>query len=253
MHVVVEDVLPITDLATAAKTVSLVDVSFIYPDGRQALCAVNMSVAAGEKVALVGPNGAGKSTLLLHLNGVLGALDGRVQIAGTAVRRDSLRRVRALVGLVFQDPDDQLFSPTVFDDVAFGPLHMGVPEDEVRRRVVWALEQVEMSGFEARMPQHMSLGQRKRAAIATVLSMEPVVLALDEPSAGLDPRARRGLIRLLRSLPQSMLVSTHDIRMVSEVFTRTIVLDGGAIVYDGPTDDILHDAAMLERYGLEAP
>ena len=253
MHVVVEEALPVTGLAAAVKTVSLVDVSFTYPDGRQALCAVNMSVAAGEKVALVGPNGAGKSTLLLHLNGVLGALDGRVQIAGTAVRRDSLRRVRALVGLVFQDPDDQLFSPTVFDDVAFGPLHMGVPEDEVRRRVAWALEQVEMSGFEARMPQHMSLGQRKRVAIATVLSMEPAVLALDEPSAGLDPRARRGLIRLLRSLPQSMLVSTHDMRMVSEVFTRTIVLDGGAIVYDGPTDDILHDAAMLERYGLEAP
>jgi cobalt transport protein ATP-binding subunit len=235
------------------ETVTLTDVWFAYPDGRQALCGVHLSLAAGEKVALVGPNGAGKSTLLLHLNGVLGTLDGRIQIAGTAVRRENLRRVRALVGLVFQDPDDQLFSPTVFDDVAFGPLHMGVPEVEVRRRVHWALEQVEMTGFETRMPQHMSLGQRKRAAIATVLSMEPAVLALDEPSAGLDPHARRGLIRLLQALPQTMLVSTHDMRMVADVFPRTVVLAEGAIAYDGPTEEILRDVELLERYGLETP
>ena len=233
--------------------VALQGVSFTYPDGRIALRSVDLSLAPGEKVALVGPNGAGKSTLLLHLNGVLGSRDGAVCITGMPVRRDTLPKVRALVGLVFQDPDDQLFSPTVFDDVAFGPLHMGLPEHEVRRRVAWALEQVGMSGFEQRMPHHMSLGQRKRAAVATVLSMDPAVLALDEPSAGLDPRARRGLVELLKSLPQTMLVSTHDMRMVAEVFPRTIVLAEGQIAHDGPTDAILHDTALLEMYGLEAP
>jgi cobalt transport protein ATP-binding subunit len=238
---------------TTAEVVGLDNLSFAYPDGRVALQHVTLRINTSEKVALVGPNGAGKSTLLLQLNGVLGALDGSVRIAGIAVRRETLRKVRALVGLVFQDPDDQLFSPTVFDDVAFGPLHMGLPESEVRKRVAWALEQVGMSGFEDRMPHHMSLGQRKRVAVATVLSMEPAVLALDEPSAGLDPRARRSLVDLLQALPQTMLVSTHDMRLVAEVFPRTIILDGGRIARDGPTDMLLNDRVLLERYGLERP
>ncbi len=225
--------------------------SFAYPDRRVALHEVDLRVDAGEKVALVGPNGAGKSTLLLHLNGVLGALDGRVSIAGTAVKRETLPQVRALVGLVFQDPDDQLFSPTVFDDVAFGPLHMNLPEAEVRERVAWALTQVGMADFGDRMPHHMSLGQRKRVAVATVLSMRPAVLALDEPSAGLDPRARRGLIELLHALPQTMVVSTHDMRLVAEVFPRVVVLAEGRIVHDGPSVDALQNSALLERYGLE--
>ncbi|HEX6289845.1 MAG TPA: ABC transporter ATP-binding protein [Herpetosiphonaceae bacterium] len=240
-------------LHIASEAVALNEVSFAYPDGRVALQDVMLTIEAGEKVALVGPNGAGKSTLLLHLNGVLGALDGGVRIAGIEVRRATLRKIRALVGLVFQDPDDQLFSPTVFDDVAFGPLHMGLDEAEVRARVAWALDQVGMSGFEDRMPHHMSLGQRKRVAVATVLSMEPHVLALDEPSAGLDPRARRGLIELLRALPQTMLVSTHDLRMAAEVFPRTVILADGRVAHDGPTDAILSDDALLERYGLEMP
>jgi len=247
----VEELAAVTAQRNTAAVV-LDRVSFAYPDGREALRAVELSIAAGEKVALVGPNGAGKSTLLLHLNGILGALDGRVRIAGTVVQRDTLRRVRALVGLVFQDPDDQLFSPTVFDDVAFGPLHMGLPEAEVRRRVASALAQVGMQGFEERMPHRMSLGQRKRVALATVLSMEPAVLALDEPSAGLDPRARRGLVTLLQALPQTMVVSTHDMQLVAEVFPRTIVLSEGEIVHDAATQDVLRDAALLERYGLEA-
>lgn len=233
--------------------VQLQNVTFAYPDGQQALHKICLSIQAGEKVALVGPNGAGKSTLLLHFNGVLGALDGSASIADTPVTRDTLRKIRALVGLVFQDPDDQLFSPTVFDDVAFGPLHMGLPEADVRERVGRALAQVGMSGFEHRMPHHMSLGQRKRVAIATVLSMDPAVLAMDEPSAGLDPRARRGLIELLHALPQTMLVSTHDMRMVAEVFPRTVVLAEGCIAHDAPTDDLLRDRVLLERYGLEAP
>ncbi len=234
-----------------AISVHLRDTSFAYPDGREALHGINLTIGAGEKVALVGPNGAGKSTLLLHLNGVLGALDGHVSIAGTPVTRATLRQIRALVGLVFQDPDDQLFSPTVFDDVAFGPLHMGLPEAEVRQRVAHALAQVGMSGYESRMPHHMSLGQRKRVAVATVLSMAPAVLALDEPSAGLDPRARRGLIELLQTLPQTLLVSTHDLRMVAEVFPRTIILAEGRVAHDGPTDQILANAALLAEHGLE--
>jgi cobalt transport protein ATP-binding subunit len=225
--------------------------SFAYPDRRVALHEVDLRVDAGEKVALVGPNGAGKSTLLLHLNGVLGALDGRISIAGTAVKRETLPQVRAIVGLVFQDPDDKLFSPTVFDDVAFGPLHMNLPEAEVRERVAWALAQVGMADFGDRMPHHMSLGQRKRVAVATVLSMRPAVLALDEPSAGLDPRARRGLIELLHALPQTMVVSTHDMRLVAEVFPRVVVLAEGRIVHDGPSVDALQNPALLERYGLE--
>ncbi len=234
-------------------SVLLQAVSFAYPDGRQALRNVSLTLAPGEKVALVGPNGAGKSTLLLHLNGVLGALDGSVSIEGNPVTRASLPHIRALVGLVFQDPDDQLFSPTVFDDVAFGPLHMGLPEAEVRQRVARALAQVDMSRFADRMPHHMSLGQRKRVAIATVLSMEPTVLALDEPSAGLDPRARRGLIELLRSLPQTLLVSTHDLPMVAEVFPRAVILVEGQVAYDGSADAMLRDHALLKRYDLEAP
>jgi cobalt/nickel transport system ATP-binding protein len=226
-------------------------VSFRYPDGNLALRELDLRIQRGEKVALVGPNGAGKSTLLLHLNGVLGALDGSIRIGDLEVRRATLPQVRALVGLVFQDPDDQLFSPTVFDDVAFGPLHMGLPEAQVRQRVQRALEQVGMQGFDDRMPHHMSVGQRKRVSVATVLSMEPAVLALDEPSAGLDPRARRSLIQLLSTLPQTLLVSTHDMPMVAEVFERTIVLADGVVVHDGPTEQILGDRALLQEYGLE--
>jgi cobalt transport protein ATP-binding subunit len=232
---------------------ALHDLRYTYPDGTVALRGVSLVIAPGEKVALVGPNGAGKSTLLLHLNGVLRSPDAAVLVDGAPVDASTVKRVRARVGMVFQDPDDQLFSPTVFDDVAFGPLHMGLADAEVRARVARALDQVGMAGFEGRMPHHMSLGQRKRVAIATVLSMDPALLALDEPSAGLDPRARRGLIELLRKLPQAQMVSTHDMRMVAEVFPRTVVLEAGAVAYDGPSGRILGDGALLERFGLEAP
>jgi cobalt/nickel transport system ATP-binding protein len=241
------------DTADPTTWIAIEHLHYAYPDGFEALSGVDLAIARGEKVALVGPNGAGKSTLMLHLNGTHEASHGSVTIAGTRVERASLPRIRAEVGVVFQDPDDQLFSPTVRDDVAFGPLHMGLPETEIHRRVERALAAVGMAGFERRLPHRLSLGQRKRVAMATVLSMDPSVLAFDEPSAGLDPRGRRELIGLLRELPQTMLVATHDMRLVAEVLPRTIVMDGGYVVADGPTASILSDAALLDAHGLEQP
>ncbi len=190
---------------------------------------------------------------MLHLNGINEPTSGTVTIAGLPVNRPNVGRIRAAVGLVFQDPDDQLFSPTVYDDVAFGPIHMGMPREDVDARVTSALAAVGLPGFERRQPFHLSIGQRKRAALATVLSMSPSVLVLDEPSAGLDPRGRRELINLLRGLEQTMLVSTHDMKLVAEIFPRTVIVDDGIIVADGTTDAILADVALLESHGLEQP
>jgi cobalt/nickel transport system ATP-binding protein len=230
------------------------NLSYVYPDGRAALAGVSLEVVSGEKLAIVGPNGAGKSTLLLHMNGILRGQDGsRISVAGVEPNDRTLRDVRARVGLVFQDPDDQLFSPTVLEDVAFGPLHMDLPEQEVRRRVARALDAVGMSGYEECMPHHLSVGERKRIAIATVLAMEPEILVLDEPSSGLDPRARRNLITFLQDLPQTMLVATHDMRLVWDLCPRAVILDGGRLVADGSTADLLQDCALMERHGLGTP
>lgn len=229
------------------------DLTFSYPDGHQALFGVSLYIQTGEKVALVGPNGAGKSTLMLHLNGILGGAKAPVTVAGLTLSKENLPRVRAKVGLVFQNPDDQLFSPTVFEDVAFGPLHMGVPEDEVRQRVADALAQVGMADYGVRLSHHLSVGQKKRVAIATVLSMDPEILVLDEPSAGLDPRGRRALISLLAELPVTMLVSSHDMLLVRELFPRMVIMDEGRVVADGPTAELLANVALLESHGLEAP
>jgi cobalt/nickel transport system ATP-binding protein len=228
------------------------DLNFAYPDGHVALRGINLSICEGEKVALVGPNGAGKSTLMLHLNGILGE-NNQISIAGLSVDSKNLPTIRALVGLVFQNPDDQLFSPTVFDDVAFGPLHMGLPEDEVYQRVEEALAAVQMSDFGDRLSHHLSMGQKKRIAIATVLAMRPQILILDEPSAGLDPRTRRSLINFLRDLPITMLVSSHDLRMVQDLFPRMVIMDEGKIVADGLTVELLEDESLLEAHGLESP
>lgn len=226
---------------------------FRYPDGHEALRGVTFTIQRGEKVALVGPNGAGKSTLMLHFNGLLGDGQAPIMVNGRTLAKEHLPQIRAAVGLVFQNPDDQLFSPTVFDDVAFGPLHMGYPEDEVRRRVTAALAQVGMADAADRLSHHLSMGQKKRVAIATVLSMDPQILVLDEPSAGLDPRGRRELINLLRELPVTMLVSSHDMLLVRELFPRTIVMDEGRIVADGATAVLMADHQLLETHGLEAP
>ena len=232
--------------------VKVKDLHFAYPDGRVALRGVSFHLCTGDKVALVGPNGAGKSTLMLQLNGILQG-QGEIEIAGMHLTRDNLPVIRAMVGLVFQNPDDQLFSPTVFEDVAFGPLHMGLPETEVIARVDSALEAVRMTSYRDRLSHHLSVGEKKRIAIATVLSMHPNILILDEPSAGLDPRARRTLINLLRELPITMLISTHDMRMVQELFPRTIVMDDGQVVADGATNEILEDEKLLTEHGLEKP
>jgi len=234
-------------------SVEIEGLSFSYPDGHTALRGVSLHIEPCEKVALVGPNGAGKSTLLLHLNGILTSGQGTVRVAGMEVKPANFGRVRASVGLVFQSPEDQLFSPTVFDDVAFGPIYQGLPEDEVRKRVEEGLGAVHMLDYADRVSHHLSVGEKKRIAIATVLSMKPEILILDEPTAGLDPRARRSLIHLLDELPITMLVSTHDMLLVYELFPRVVVMDEGKIVADGPTSTLLQDTALLEAHGLERP
>lgn len=234
-------------------TVEVDRLSFVYPDGHCALQEITLHIGPDEKIALVGPNGAGKSTLMLHLNGLLRAGSGEICVGGLPVNDQNLGQIRAWVGLVFQNPDDQLFNPKVFDDVAFGPIHMNLPDAEVRRRSMEALAAVGMQDYVHRISHHLSIGEKKRIAIATVLSMDPKILVLDEPTAGLDPRARRSLIRLLSEMQRTMLVATHDMRMVEEMFPRTVILDEGRVVADGPTHVLLNDESLLTAHGLEKP
>ena len=233
-------------------SIEVENLTYAYPDGTLALNDISMSIEPGEKVALVGPNGAGKSTLILHLNGILSG-KGKVRVCGLDVIKENLGRVRSSVGLVFQSPEDQLFSPTVFDDVAFGPLYQGLPSTEVQERVDEALAAVHMEKYKKRVSHHLSMGEKKRIAIATVLSMNPEVLVLDEPTGGLDPRSRRSLIRLLQELPLTMLVSTHDMMLVREIFPRMIILDEGRVVADGPAQLLMNNLELLEAHGLERP
>ena len=219
-----------------------------YPNGVVGLDGVDLSVAHGERVAVLGPNGAGKTTLMLHLNGLL-AGEGALDVAGI---RD-VRELRAAVGLVFQDPDDQLFMPTVGEDVAFGPLNLGLTRDEVTARVRVALAAVRMSHVEDRAPHQLSLGQRRRVAIATVLAMRPRLLVLDEPSANLDPRARRELLEVLDAVDRTMLVVTHDLPFAARLCERAVILSGGRVVADGPCAEILADEDLLAAHDLELP
>jgi cobalt/nickel transport system ATP-binding protein len=229
------------------------DLRFAYPDGRRVLDGVNLDVAAGERVAVLGPNGAGKTTLMLHVNGILTPQEGSVAVGGTIVAPATVRAIRRRVGLVFQDPDDQLFSPTIGEDVAFGPANYGLRGEELARRVAASLGQVGLAGAEDRPPQRLSLGERRRAAIATILSMDVDVIVLDEPTSNLDPTARRELTQTLDSLPATIVVVTHDLPYALELCPRSVILDGGRIVADGQTSTLLGDVELLRRHRLELP
>ena len=231
------------------KAIEIRGLHFSYPDGNAALRGVDLEVARGESVGLIGCNGAGKSTLLLHLNGILRG-STPVRILGVEVSGKTLPLVRARVGMIFQDPDNQLFMPTVADDVGFGPVNTGMSSAEVSREVTRALSQVDMLGFEGRSPHHMSIGEKKRVSIATVLSMSPEILALDEPSSNLDPRHRRDLIQLLNSLKLTKIISTHDLDFVRSTCDRVAVMDKGRITAIGNATEILGDRALLEAAGI---
>ncbi len=233
--------------------VEVKDLAFTYPDRTPALQGISFRIHHGESVAIVGANGAGKSTLLLHLNGYLTPTGGQVRIGDYPLTRETLREVRRTVGMVFQDPDDQLFMSTVFDDVAFGPLNLDLPVDEVTARVDKALATVGLSHLKERPPHRLSSGQKRRVAIASVLSMAPDILVMDEPSSGLDPRARRQLIELLRSFHHTKIIATHDLDMVVDLCERTIVMHEGRVKADGPTMAIFGDAELLESCCLEKP
>jgi cobalt/nickel transport system ATP-binding protein len=227
--------------------------AYAYPDGHQALYGVDLHVHQGERVALLGPNGAGKTTLVLHLNGILTAGAGSVSVSGLPVEKANLQEIRRRVGVVFQDPDDQLFMGTVRADVGFGPANLGIKGAELDRRVMHALDLVEMADFVDRPPHHLSFGQRRRVAVATVLAMEPEILVLDEPSSNLDPASRRELADILRSLDVTVLMVTHDLPYALELCPRSVVLSDGSVVADGATYDVLTDDALMRANRLELP
>jgi energy-coupling factor transporter ATP-binding protein EcfA2 len=239
------EVIPLAQEAAVRVT----DLSYSYPDGTGALSGVNLVVRRGESVGILGPNGAGKSTLALHLNGILSG-DGHVEIMGLPVNKKNIREIRSMVGLVFQDPDDQLFSPTVREDVAFGPLNQRLEPEQVDHAVSRALRWVGMEGAEKRSPFHMSFGEKKRIALATVLAMDPEILVLDEPVSNLDPRGRRTFIELIDSLDVTKLIITHDLEMARSTCGRLVVMDGGTVVADDQPSSILGDKELLERHGL---
>jgi cobalt/nickel transport system ATP-binding protein len=234
------------------EVIKIKDLEYTYPNGIQALRGIGLEVFENEKVALIGPNGAGKSTLLLHLNGILKG-KGEVEVLGSKLNERNLDCIRTKVGLVFQNPDDQLFSPTVFDDVSFGPLNMGLSKEVVKERVRSALEQVEMSGFEARCPHDLSFGEKKKISLATVLSMQPEILVLDEPTSNLDPHSRRELIGLLQRIETTLVVATHDLEMVLDVCERVFLLFQGKTIASGKTRLLLANKDLMRSYRLEVP
>ncbi|HWO66048.1 MAG TPA: ATP-binding cassette domain-containing protein [Umezawaea sp.] len=241
----------VAESGTAALLVE--HLAYAYPDGHQALFGVNLRVQPGERVALLGPNGAGKTTFVMHLNGVISGGSGRIEVAGMPVDKANLKEIRRRVGVVFQDPDDQLFMPTARQDVAFGPANFGLRGEELDARVRKALDAVGMGDFADRSPLHLSGGQRRRVALATVLACDPEILVLDEPSANLEPVARRELAEVLLGLDRTMLMVTHDLPYALQLCTRSVVIDDGVVVADGPTREILADTELLAAHRLELP
>jgi cobalt/nickel transport system ATP-binding protein len=235
------------------NAIELVDLSFRYPDGTAALDQINLTVAPGERVALLGPNGAGKTTLMLHLNGVISPTSGTVTIGGLPAVKANLKEIRRRVGLVFQDPDDQLFMPRVADDVGFGPANLGLRDAELAERVSNSLRAVEMEHAGQRPPHHLSGGEKRRVALATVLAMEPEILVLDEPSSNLDPHARREFATLLLGLNHTVVLATHDLPYAAELCPRAVIMNQGRIVADGTTHELLRDTALLLANRLELP
>ena len=233
--------------------IDVADLRYAYPDGTEALKGISFRIVHGESVAIVGANGAGKSTLLRHLNGTVIPSAGTVDIGGVPVQKKNLGTIRRSVGMVFSDPDDQLFMPTVADDVAFGPLNLGWPREEVRQKTLAALESVGAAHLADRHPFRLSSGEKRRAALATVLVMEPDILVLDEPVSSLDPRSRRMLIELLKGFSHTKLIATHDLDMAMDLCERTIILSAGRVSADGPTHEIFENRALLESNGLELP
>jgi cobalt/nickel transport system ATP-binding protein len=229
------------------------DLGFAYPDGTVALRDVSFRIGHGESVAVVGANGAGKSTLLMHLNGFLSPSQGSVVVGDIPVTKQTLRDIRKTIGMVFQDPDDQLFMPTVYEDVAFGPMNLGLPAEDIDKRVTDALERVGALGLKDRPPYRLSGGEKRAVSIATALAMSPSILVMDEPSSGLDPRARRRLIELLDSFGHTKIIATHDLDMAADLCERTIVVSDGTVAADGPTAELFADDAMLAACGLERP
>lgn len=241
---------------TTKPSVQVLDLHYAYPDGNKALNGVTLTINKGERVALLGPNGAGKTTLVMHLNGILSPSSGSVAIADYQLdnqNKEIIRKVRESVGIVFQDPDDQLFMPTVMEDVAFGPSNMGLSADEIERRSLAALEMVGMLALKDRAPHHLSFGQRRRVAVATVLAMEPEILILDEPSSNLDPASRRELSEILLNLDVTILMVTHDLPYALEICERSLILNQGEIVADNSTLGILRDVQLLQLNRLELP
>jgi cobalt/nickel transport system ATP-binding protein len=228
-------------------------VRYVYPDGQLALDGVDLTIDVGERVAVLGPNGSGKTTLVLHLNGILEPTSGSVAVGDLPATTENIREIRRRVGVVFQDPDDQLFMPTVYEDVAFGPANFGVRDGDLAAAVDDALATVGLREHGGRVPHHLSQGERRRAAIATVLAMDPKVLVLDEPTANLDPAGRRDLSDVLDRLDMTLLVVTHDLPYALELCPRAVILDRGRVVADGPTIELLSDAALLAAHRLELP
>ena len=231
------------------KAILIEELSFQYPDGNDVLKDITLSIYKGESVGIIGPNGAGKSTLLLNLNGILIG-DGRIEVMGMEVNKKNLKEIREKIGIVFQNPDDQLFCPTVWEDVAFGPQNMGFSEDDINKKVKKAMETVRLTGFEKRSPHHLSLGEKKRVSLATVLSMTPDIIAFDEPSANLDTYSQKMLIHTIKSLPSTKIIVTHDLYMAGDICNRLIILFNGEIVAEGETWEILKNQELLNRYDL---